>query len=131
MKESNVPRKQSRTQRKGEFLKAAEAMYERMEDWYDVHPEASFEEIEAELRRQRRELMGETLETLIVGRDNGFGLQSPKCAKCGATMAFQGYRPWTIKGLEGDSELARAYYTCPACAEQGFSPSGPEARAAQ
>jgi hypothetical protein len=53
-----MPCMKSRRQRKAEFLKAAEAMYERMEDWYDAHPDASFEEIEAELRQERRELMG-------------------------------------------------------------------------
>jgi hypothetical protein len=123
-----MPRKKSRTQRKSEFLQAAEAMYERMEDWYDAHPDASFEEIEEELRQQRRGLMGGTLETLIVGRDNGFEVQPPQCPKCGQAMGFEGYRAWTVKGLEGDSKLERAYYTCPACGEQGFSPSGSEAR---
>lgn len=117
-----MPRKKSRTQRKAAFMKAAEAMYEQMEDWYDVHPDASFEEIEAEMRQRRRELMGGTLETLIVGRDSGFEVAPPKCSKCGQPMTFEGYRPWTVKGLEGDSTLERAYYTCPACGEQGFFP---------
>lgn len=126
-----MPRRKSRTQRKAEFMQAAEAMYERMEDWYDVHPGASFEEIEAEMRQARRALMGGTLETLIVGRDNGFALEPPKCPKCGQPLVFEGYHPWTVKGLEGDSKLERAYYTCPACGEQGFSPSGSEAAAAE
>ena len=124
-----MARRKSRTQLKAEFLQAAEAMYEQMEDWYDAHPEASFEEIEAELRRRRRELMGGTLATLIVGRDNGFDVQPPPCPQCGQAMAFEGYHPWTVKGLEGDSRLERAYYICPACGEQGFSPSGPQAPA--
>ena len=47
-----MSRQKSRTQRKAEFLQAAEAMYERLEDWYDAHPAASFEELEAELRDQ-------------------------------------------------------------------------------
>ncbi len=126
-----MPRKQSRTQRKVEFMKAAEAMYERLEDWYDAHPDASLEEIEEELRRRRRELMGGTLETLIVGRDSGFAVAPPKCPQCGQAMTFEGYHSWTVKGLEGDSQLERAYYTCPACGEQGFFPSGPEAPAAE
>jgi ribosomal protein S27AE len=125
-----MPRRESRRQRKAEFMQAAEAMYERMEDWYDAHPDASFEEIEAELRQRRRELMGSTLETLIVGRDSGLAVAPPTCPKCGQAMTFEGYRPWTVKGLEGDSTLARAYYTCPACGARGFSPSGPEAAAA-
>ncbi len=125
-----MPRTKSRTQRKAEFLKTAEAMYEQVEDWYDAHPDATFEEIEAELRRQRRGLMGQALANLIVGRDTGFALQPPPCPQCGQPMTFQGYRSWTVKGLEGDSALERAYYTCPACAKQGFSPSGSEAEAA-
>jgi hypothetical protein len=123
--------KRSRTQRKVEFLKTAEAMYERMEDWYDAHADASFEELEEELRQQRRGLMGGTLETLIIGRDTGFDVQPPKCPECGQAMTFEDYRIWTVKGLEGDSQLERAYYTCPACGERGFSPSGPEAAAAK
>jgi hypothetical protein len=125
-----MPRKQSRTQRKAEFLKAAEALYEQVEDWYDAHPDASFEELEAEMRRRRRGLMGQALATLIVGRDNGFAVAPPRCPQCGQAMQFEDYRPWTVKGLEGDSPLERAYYTCPSCVEQGFSPSGPEAQAA-
>lgn len=126
-----MPRKKSRTQRKAEFLQAAEVMYERMEDWYDAHPAASFEEIEGELRQQRRGLMGKTLEALIVGRDSGFDVQRPPCAKCGGSLEFEAYRSWTVKGLEGDSKLERAYYTCPTCGEQGFSPSGPQAATTQ
>jgi len=126
-----MSRQKSRTQRKAEFLQAAEAMYERLEDWYDAHPAASFEELEAELRDQRRELLGQTLATLIVGRDTGFALQPAACAQCGRPREFIGYRPWTVKGLEGDSRLERAYYTCPVCEGQGFSPSGPEATAAR
>ena len=37
----------SRSQRKAAFEQAARAMYDRMETWYDAHPNASFEELEA------------------------------------------------------------------------------------
>ena len=116
----------SRSQRKAAFLQAAEEMYERLEAWYDAHPAATFEELEQELRQQRRELMGGALATLIVGRDSGYQASAPACAKCRQPMAFEGYRPWTVKGLEGDSRLDRAYYRCPACAGAAFSPSGSE-----
>jgi hypothetical protein len=117
---------QSRSQRKAAFLQAAGEMYERLESWYDAHPAATFEEIEQELRPQRRELMGGGLATLIVGRDSGYQPSAPPCPQCGRPMAFEGYRPWTVKGLEGDSVLDRAYYVCPACAGAAFSPSGSE-----
>jgi hypothetical protein len=116
----------SRSQRKAAFLQAASEMYEQLETWYDAHPAATFEELEQALRQQRRELMGGTLATLIVGRDSGYQASAPPCAKCGQPLAFEGYRPWTVKGLEGDSVLDRAYYVCPACAGAAFSPSGSE-----
>jgi hypothetical protein len=117
---------QSRSQRKVAFLQAADEMYERLEAWYDAHPTATFEEIEAAVRPQRRELVGGLLATLIVGRDSGFQVSAPPCPQCQQPLTFEGYRPWTVKGLEGDSVLARAYYVCPACAGQTFSPSGSE-----
>lgn len=126
-----MSRQKSRTQRKAEFMQAAAAMYERLEDWYDAHPAASFEELEVEVRRERRTLMGQALATLIMGRDTGFAVQPPVCGQCGEPQAFIAYRPWTVKGLEGDSTLERAYYTCPRCAGQGFSPSGSEAGVAR
>jgi hypothetical protein len=116
----------SRSQRQAAFLQAASEMYERLEAWYDAHPAATFEELEQELRPQRRELMGGALATLIVGRASGYQASAPPCRQCGQPMAFEGYRPWTVKGLEGDSVLDRAYYSCPACAGAAFSPSGSE-----
>jgi len=124
-----VPTK-SRSQRKAAFEQAASAMYDRLEAWYDAHPDASFEEIEAEVRQQRRGLMGDMLATLIVGRDSGQRASAPPCQQCGQPLVFEGYRPWTVKGLEGDTVLERAYYVCAVCTGQTFSPSGSEAAVA-
>jgi hypothetical protein len=117
---------QSRSQRQAAFMQAASAMYEHLEGWYDAHPAATFEELEQELRQQRRALMGGALATLIVGRDSGYQASAPPCPECGQPLAFEGYRSWTVKGLEGDSVLDRAYYVCSACAGAAFSPSGSE-----
>lgn len=104
-----MARTKSRAQRREASMKSAGAMYDRIEDWYDQHPDASFEQLEEELRRHRRELMGEAAATLVLGRDSGIRLGAPCCGKCGRAMAFKEYRPWTIKGLEGDTVLERAY----------------------
>lgn len=112
----------SRSQRRALFMKAAGRMYDKLEEWYDQHPEARFGEIEAEARRQRRELMGETLRILINERDTGFQLEPVECEKCGQAMEFERYGEWTVKGLEGDTILERAYYACPNCKGETLFP---------
>ncbi len=116
----------SRAQRRAAFVEMALQAFDNLENWYDQHPEASFGEIEAEARRQRRELMGQALAVLINGRDTGLQTEAPVCESCGQRMQFEGYRPWTLKGLEGDTQLMRAYYVCATCSGQTFFPPGSE-----
>jgi hypothetical protein len=120
----------SRAQRSAAFLESASQMFDALEDWYDEHADASFGEIEAEARRQRRELMGQALAILINGRDRGFQLEAPRCQECRQPMEFERYSGRTIRGLEGDTRLMRAYYVCPDCAGETLFPLGPEATAA-
>ena len=117
---------QSRARRKAAFMAEAERMYEELENWYDQHPQASFGEIEAEARKRRRKLMGKTLEQLVNGRDTGLQVEAPKCEHCGEAMELEGYCGWGVHGLEGDSRLERAYYTCPHCKGQTLFPPGSE-----
>ncbi len=120
-------RQMSRAQREAAFLERAAHAYSKLEDWYDRHPEASFGEIELEMRRLRRELMGEGLAMLINGRDTGYQPEAPHCQKCGQVMVFKGHRKWTITGLEGETRLMRAYYVCPECEGETIFPPGSEA----
>ncbi len=119
-----MTRKQSREKRHANFLAAAERLFSEMEDWYDQHPGASFEEIEAEARKRRRAFMGKSLEIWINGRDNGYQAEGVRCKQCGGMMEFEGYRPWGIQGLEGETKLERAYYVCPQCKGETFFPPG-------
>jgi hypothetical protein len=107
------------------MMRAAEEMIEELETWYDEHPDASFGEIEEQARQERRELMGKVLEVVVNGRDTGFQLEPPCCEACGIEMEFRDYRDWTVRGLEGDSQLERAYYVCPKCEGRTFFPPGP------
>ncbi|MBI3909991.1 MAG: hypothetical protein HY320_03545 [Armatimonadetes bacterium] len=125
-----MTRLKSRAQRQAEFLEAAARMYSQLEDWYDTHPDASFGELEAEARRQRRAVMGQALAVLINGRDTGYQLDPPTCPQCGQAMPFERYRTWQVHGLEGDTELSRAYYVCRACDGQTLFPPGSETAAA-
>jgi hypothetical protein len=114
----------SRAERKEVFLSQAITLFDALEEWYEAHPQASFGEIEAEARKRRRELMGETLAVLINGRDTGKKKEGPACRRCGQSMRFKGHRPWTIYGLEGDTKLERAYYRCEICEKETLFPPG-------
>lgn len=114
----------SRDQRREAYLEVAGKMYGEMEEWYEEHPEASFGEIEAQIRQGRREMMGETIRILVNERDRGYQLERPKCENCKAEMEFEGYRGWTVRGLEGDTRLKRAYYVCPNCEGETLFPPG-------
>lgn len=120
-----MTRQMSHARRREAMMRAAEEMIEELETWYDEHPNASFGEIEEQARHERRELMGKVLEVVVNGRDTGFQLEAPCCEACGIEMEFQDYRDWTVHGLEGDSQLERAYYVCPKCEGQTFFPPGP------
>lgn len=113
----------SREQREEAFVEAARQMYREMEAWYDEHERASFGEIEQELRQKRRRLMGGVQEILINGRDQGVQIEGVVCRQCGEAMRFEGYRRRTVAGVEGESQLERAYYRCPhGCGESLFPP---------
>lgn len=119
-----MARLMSRAERIEKIVGRARQMAEALEDWRDAHPDASFGEIEAEARRQRRRYMGHVLEVVVNGRDVGSLLEAPRCAQCGREMDFEGYKARTLRGLEGDTTLERAYYRCPECEGQGFFPPG-------
>ena len=121
-----MTRRLSRERRRAIFMEKAGQMFDELEGWYDEHKEASFGEIEAESRKGRRKLMGEAMEVLINGRDTGVQVEVPRCPVCGHAMEFEGYRPWGVHGLEGDTELERAYYVCPDCKGETFFHPGPQ-----
>ena len=117
-----MTRPMSREKRKAAFMKQAEQMFEELESWYDQNPAASFEEIEGWARQARRKMMGESLGIVINGRDVGKTEEAPKCGQCGQAMVFKDYRDKKVYGLEGETDLERAYYVCEVCEKQTFFP---------
>ncbi|HZB94374.1 MAG TPA: hypothetical protein VE268_00295 [Herpetosiphonaceae bacterium] len=108
-----MPRPLSRVQRHAPFMQAAGRFLDVLAGWYDQHPAATFGELEAEARRQRRRRKGPALALLVKGRERGLQVEAPACPQCVQPIEFEGYRGRTVVGLAGDTGLERATYTCP------------------
>jgi uncharacterized protein with PIN domain len=74
-------------------------------------------------------MMGEAIRIVVNERDRGFQLKAPKCEKCKEELEFEGYRGWTVRGLENDTRLKRAYYVCPNCKGETLFPPGSQTAA--
>ena len=106
------------------FSEAARAMWVEFDAWYQVHPAATFDEMESYLGEEGRGLLGTALELILRQGDLGATPQGRRCEQCGGEMVFKGYPEKAIQGLKVDAEIPRAYYTCPRC-EAGIFPPGP------
>jgi hypothetical protein len=107
---------------KAEFLRNAEAMYERLHEWRNQNLDASFDEIAEQVTPQRRELMGVLLKQLAEKADEK--VQVPLCESCRREMVYKGTPVRGVVHSEGESGLERAYYHCPDC-ESGLFPPRP------
>ena len=106
-----------------EFMERAADLWDSFNAWYKAHPEATFDEMEEELGRQRRAILGNFLELNLRQGDLGAEAEAPSCPECGKPMDFKGYPSKTVHGLEVDARIPRAYYYCPSC-KVGISPPG-------
>ena len=111
---------------KEEFLRAAEAMYERLQAWREQHVDASFDEIAEQVTPQRRELMGVLLKQLAETADEK--VHAPTCEQCGRAMVYKGRVSKGVVHSEGEAGVVRAYYHCADC-ESGLFPPGPTTQA--
>lgn len=116
--------RRTKSEARAAFMGAAEHLWDAFNGWYEAHPEATFDEMEQELGRLRRALMGDTIVLALQQGDLGASAEAPSCERCGRTMEFQGYPHKGVHGLEGDSRIPRAYYLCPHC-DAGLFPPGP------
>jgi hypothetical protein len=107
-------------------------MYEQMEtelvEWRAAHPQASIDEIAAQITPRRQRLMGAMLAKLALQQGNGYALEGLRCAQCGETLVYKGTPEREVLHSEGEAEIARAYYYCPHC-KRGFFPPGSTAGA--
>jgi hypothetical protein len=124
MPERGSGARQTSSEAREEFLWRAEELWDEFNAWYQGHPEATFDEMEAELGKQRRAILGNFLELSLRQGDLGAMPEAPSCSQCGKPMVFKGYPKKEIHGLEADAKIPRAYYVCPTCGI-GIFPPGP------
>jgi hypothetical protein len=105
------------------FLAAAGELYDEVSEWRRSHPEASFDEIVAQVRPKRRALMGELLSVLALQAGSGEVAEGYRCEQCGEGMRYKGQLKRVAVHGEGESALKRAHYYCPRC-QSGFFPPG-------
>ena len=103
--------------------RAFEQMWEELHQWRAEHPEASFDEIAAQVTPRRRTLMGQLLEQLACQHGDGEVIEGLRCVECGEEMRYKGKGRREVEHLEGETELERAYYYCARC-ESGLFPPG-------
>jgi hypothetical protein len=97
---------------------------EEVRDWRAQHPDATLDEIAAQVSPRRRQLMGAWLAELALQAGNGYALEGLTCEQCGTALVYKGTPGREVLLLEGDLTLARAYYHCPRC-EAGLFPPRP------
>jgi hypothetical protein len=99
-------------------------MHQELYAWREAHPEASFDEIAAQVTPRRRELMGLLLEQLATQHGSGAVVEGRVCERCGQPMTYKGEPKREVQHyLEGESTLERAYYYCDHC-QRGLFPPG-------
>src|SRR5215217_1428149 len=105
------------------FVAGAAQMYEELRVWRKAHPQASFDEIAAQVTQRRQVLMGELLAVLAVQEGRGELLEERACPHCGQTLHYKGERVREVLHPEGESHLERGYHHCGQCG-QGIFPPG-------
>ena len=131
MPERDSGARQTPSEAREEFLRRNEKLWDDFNSWYQDHPEARFDQMEAELGKHRRAILGSFLELSLRQGDLGSTPEAPLCEKCGQPMVFKGYPKKKVHGLEADAKIPRAYYVCPTCGVGLFPPgssSGSEER---
>ena len=108
---------------KAEMQQAFEQMWDELYEWREKHPQASFDEITAQVSPKRRALIGRLLAQLASQHGDGTAVEGVKCPGCGEAMSYKGKPNRAIEHLEGESQIARAYYYCAYC-DSGLFPPG-------
>lgn len=115
--------KETREQRKAEFLQEAELLFDELLDWEEGTRAPTLTEIE-EVILTLRERVGRKMATgVLEHQEAGTPVPGPACPKCEQEMRYKGEKETGIESRLGVLELERGYYYCEKC-RQGLFPPG-------
>lgn len=113
-----------REKAKARLQQAMGQMHDELWVWREEHPQATFDEIAAQVTPRRRAVIAELLRALACQHGTGQEPAGQVCPSCGGLMEYKGEPKREVEHyLEGETELNRAYYYCPRC-ERGLFPPG-------
>ncbi len=111
---------------------STDEIVQRLREWRQAHPQATFDEIDEEVSRQFAGLQAQVVAALSqpehVGADETRASgddppDPPRCPQCQSAMQHRGQRRRRVPTRQGqDVVLQRASYVCPACGAGHFPP---------
>jgi hypothetical protein len=110
---------------------STDAIVQRLWEWRQAHPQATFDEIDEEVAHQFAGLQARVVEALSQpeqrhagsGETPAAGDDSVVCPQCQRAMQRRGQRRRRVPTRQGqDVVLQRPYYVCPACGAGRFPP---------
>lgn len=108
-------------------MQAEQEIREQLRQWRREHPQATFDEIDAEVARQYARLHAEVVAELSTAGDSviagGGEGERVRCPECQMPMQRRGQRRRRLATRRGvEAELVRDYYACPTCGVGLFPP---------
>lgn len=110
---------------------STEVIVQRLWEWRQAHPQATFDAIDEEVSQQFAGLQARVVEALSQSEQRHAGGGEtpavddgrPVCAQCQTVMQGRGQRHRRVPTRQGeDVVLQRPYYVCPACGAGRFPP---------
>jgi YgiT-type zinc finger domain-containing protein len=105
----------------------SERIVDRIAEWRQQHPQATFRELEAEVDRQLSELRAKMLTDAAMSSEQtewAAGSSEVVCPECGQPLERKGKKKRRVQTRGGQEvELEREYGVCPGCG-QGIFPPG-------
>ncbi len=114
----------TREQKRGELLKAAEAMIDEFLDWEEQAEKPNLSQIEAAVLKMRRQISERMAVVAIEDQDAAHPVEAPLCPHCGKRMHYKGQKARTVESLAGTLRFEGAYYHCDHCKGRHFPPEG-------